>query len=516
MKTIYLQTPAHQTSIPQYVEDTTVYTSGSTIASVLHLKNYDCLLLDMEHVESMEVLENIKNFMPERYVIACSNNPETIVKSLSYGVDAILLDPMDKKECERALFKVASYVNMQEIFDDTYYIDKLTSCQNLYALEEKVEFIHDNALLKVSLHSFKAFQIYYGTKLTDKVLIEFKDAIKLNLPVNAELFRTNEDEFSILLNNPSPSQEKILSAQLKSFFEQTPVEVDGFLLKIRIDIGIATGRDLLEKSDIALFEAKEGKHIATYDEDSAFVKQQHEQIRWVKVIQEAICDDRIRVHFQPIMDNSSDHITKFEVLCRIEDKDQRLYQPQEFIPSAIVAGRMSDITRVVIDKSFKYFKDNSYAFSINATLEDFEADYLVEYIAFKCDYYAIDPKRVYIEILENISTEATSGCLEQIHALKEMGCNISIDDFGVDSANFSRMMQIQAEVLKIDGHFIQHLLHDENAKIIVENIVQFSQKMGAKTVAEYVDSKELFELVKELGIDYSQGFYIGKPSANIL
>jgi EAL domain-containing protein (putative c-di-GMP-specific phosphodiesterase class I) len=329
------------------------------------------------------------------------------------------------------------------------------------------------------------------------------------------LFRTNEDEFSVLLNNPSPSQEKILSAQLKSFFEQTPIEVDGFLLKIRTDIGIATGRELVQKSDIALFEAKEGSRIATYDEGSAFIKQQHEQIKWVKVIQEAICDDRIQVHFQPIMDNNSHHITKYEVLCRIQGKDKSIYQPNDFIPSAIVAGRMSDITRIVIDKSFKYFKNSKHAFSINATREDFEADYLVDYIGYKCDFYGIDPRRIYIEILENISSEGTKGCMQQIRDLREMGCNISIDDFGVDSSNFSRMMQMQAEVLKIDGHFIQHLLHDENAKIIVENIVAFSQKMGSKTVAEYVDSKEIFEVVKDLGIDYSQGYYIGKPSAHI-
>ncbi len=515
MRIIYLQTPTHQTSITSYAKNITVYTSGSTISSVLHQKNYDCLILDMEHVESMEVLQTIKNFLPERYVIACSSESAVILSALTHGVDAVVLNPLDKNECERTLLKAASYINMQEIFDDTYFVDKLTSCMNVYALQERIALQEESVLLKVSLHSFKAFQVYYGTELTNKVLVEFKDAIGLNLPVNAELFRSNEDEFSILLKNPSPSQEKILSSQLKSFFEQTPIEVDGFLLKIRIDIGIASGDELIEKADIALFEAKEGSRIVTYNEDSVFIKQQHAQIKWVKIIQEAICDDRIRVYFQPILDNSSDHITKYEVLCRIEGKDGSLYQPQEFIPSAIVAGRMSDITRVVIDKSFKYFKDNSYAFSINATLEDFEADYLVDYIEYKCDFYGIDPSRIYIEILENISTEATSGCIEQIQALKEMGCNISIDDFGVDSANFSRMMQIQAEVLKIDGHFIQHLLHDKNAKIIVENIVQFSQKMGAKTVAEYVDSKELLELVKTLGIDYSQGFYIGEPAAVI-
>ncbi len=515
MRVLYLQTPLHQSLICNHVNNITVYSSGSTIEAALHLKNYDCLILDMDHVESMEVLEKIKSFIPDRYVIACTSQPEVIVESLASGADSIVLNPLDKSECERALYKAASYMNMQEIFDNTYYVDKLTSYLNIYALEEKVALTHNNALLKVSLHSFKSFQIYYGTEITDKVLVEFGKAININLPVNAELFRTNEDEFSVLLKNPSPSQEKILSAQLKSFFEQTPIEVDGFLLKIRTDIGIATGKELIQKSDIALFEAKEGSRIAVYNEDSAFIKQQYEQIKWVKVIQEAIHDDRIQVHFQPILDNSRHDITKYEVLCRIEDKDKTIYYPNDFLASAIVAGRMSDITRVVIDKSFKYFKDKSHSFSINATREDFEAEYLVEYISYKCDYYGIDPSRVYIEILENISAESTRGYLQQIRDLKALGCKISIDDFGVDSSNFSRMMQIQAEILKIDGHFIQHLLHDENARIIVENIVEFSQKIGSKTVAEYVDSQEIFDLVKQLGIDYSQGYYIGKPMPTI-
>lgn len=215
------------------------------------------------------------------------------------------------------------------------------------------------------------------------------------------------------------------------------------------------------------------------------------------------------------MNNQNNEITKYEVLCRIEDKDKTLFQPNDFIPSAVIAGRMCDITHIVIDKSFKYFKDKEYSFSINVTKEDFIADYLVEYISYKCDYYSINPKRIYIEILEDISTEATNGYITQIQALKELGCNISIDDFGVDSSNFSRMMQIQAEVLKIDGHFIQHLLYDNNARIIVENIVEFSKKIGAETVAEYVDSAEIHEMVKKMGINYSQGFYIGKPAPSI-
>jgi EAL domain-containing protein (putative c-di-GMP-specific phosphodiesterase class I) len=515
IRVLSLQSPSHKNILDTYVSNMKTYTSGMTISSVLHHKNYDVLFLDMLHSESMEVLQSIKLFLPDRYVIACSKDSEVIKESLMAGADAILMNPLDIVQCERTLYKAAAYMNMQEIFDDTYYTDRLTECKNNYALEEEIQYKNDNALLKVCLHSFKAFQIYYGIDITNKVLIEFGNAIKLNLPVNASLYRSNEDEFSILLNNPSPSQERLLSAQIKSFFEQTPVEVDGFLLKISTNIGVSTGKELIQKADIALSEAKEGSRIATYDEKSEFIKKQHEHIKWVNVVQEAICEDRIKVYYQAIMDNGDSQIRKYEVLCRIEDKDKTLYQPKDFLPSAIIAGRMCDITRIVIDKSIKYFKDKEHSFSINVTKEDFIAGYLTEYIAYKCDYYSMDPKRIYIEILENISTDAATGFLSQIHALKELGCNIAIDDFGVDSSNFSRLMQIHAEILKIDGHFIQHLPYDNNAKIIVENIVEFSKKIGAETVAEYVDSAEIHEIVKEMGINYSQGFYIGEPAFGI-
>jgi EAL domain-containing protein (putative c-di-GMP-specific phosphodiesterase class I)/GGDEF domain-containing protein len=515
IRLLYLQDKSYQDALFDYSDEIKTYTSGMTISSVLHYKNYDALVLDMNHPESIEVLKSLKQFLPERYVIACSDDADRIKESLFLGADDIIMDSQESELVKRALYKLASYLNMQEIFDDTYYIDKLTSFKNFYALEEDIAYKSENALLKVCMHSFKAFQIYYGVDITNKVLVEFGNAIKLNLPINAELYRSNEDEFSILLNNPSPSQEKVLSKQIKAFFEQTPVEVDGFLLKIHTDIGISTGKDLLPKADIALSEAKEGSRIAIYNEDSAFIKEQRAHIEWVKIIQEALSEDRIKVHFQPIMNNKNNNINKYEVLCRIQSKEFTLYQPYEFIPPAIVAGRMCDITKVVIDKSFKFFKDNDYAFSINITREDFMAEYLVDYISYKCDYYQLDPKRIYIEILENISTESAQECLDQIKALQALGCNITIDDFGVDSSNFSRMMQINAEVLKIDGHFIQHLLHDENARIIVENIVDFSKKIGAQTVAEYVDSQELYDVVRDMGINYSQGFYVGKPADTI-
>jgi len=515
VRLLYLQTPNHKTGFESFTQHIKVYTSGTALSAVLHLKNYDFLVLDMAHKESTEVLQSYKQFFPCNYVIACCSEPEIIHTALENGADAILLDQLNEDECERAMYKASSFLNMQDIFQDRYYLDKLTSVQNTYALEEKVSLVYEAALIKIALRNFKAYQVHYGHEITNRVLVQFGDAIKLNLPINAELFRTNEDEFSILLNNPSPSQENILSTQIKAFFEFTPIEVDNFLLKINTAMGIATGKSLMQKAEIALSEAKSGFSIVTYDKKSAFIKAQYEHIKWVKIVQEAIEEDNVIVYFQPIMNNLNASVNKYEVLCRIQEDDNTIYMPDDFMPSAVLAGRMCDISRIVIDKAFKHFKDKTSSFSINISREDFLEEYLVDYISYKCDYYNLDPKRIDIEILENISTESAKGFISQINALKDLGCNISIDDFGVDSSNFARMMLIQAQVLKIDGNFIQAMSSDKNAKIIVQNIVEFSKNIGAETVAEYVDSPELHKLVIDMGINYSQGFFIGEPRAYI-
>jgi len=515
VRLLYLQSPNHQMGFEGLTQNIKVYTSGTALSSVLHLRNYDFLVLDMAHKESTDVLQSYKQFFPCHYVIACCSEPQVMWDALKNGADAILMDPSDEEECERAMYKATSFLNMQDIFQDRYYLDNLTSTQNSYALDEKATLVKEAALIRVALRSFKAYQVHYGHEISNRVLIEFGDAIKINLPINAELFRTNEDEFSILLSNPSPSQENILSAQIKAFFEHTPIEVDGFLLKINTIMGISTGKNLIQKAEIALSEAKSGFSIVTYDKHSAFIKAQYEHIKWVKIIQEAISEDKVNVVYQPIMNNTNANVDKYEVLCRIEEDKDTFYMPNDFIPSAILAGRMCDITRIVIDKSFKYFQDKTCSFSINITREDFLEEYLLDFISYKCDYYNIAPERIDIEVLENISTESAKGFISQINALKDFGCNVSIDDFGVDSSNFARMMLIQAEVLKIDGNFIQAMPFDENAKIIVQNIVDFSKNIGAKTVAEYVDSPELHKLVIEMGIDYSQGFFIGEPRASI-
>jgi EAL domain-containing protein (putative c-di-GMP-specific phosphodiesterase class I) len=169
----------------------------------------------------------------------------------------------------------------------------------------------------------------------------------------------------------------------------------------------------------------------------------------------------------------------------------------------------------MIDKAFKYFQSNSYAFSLNITAQDFQENYLEDFLQYKCDYYHIAPQRVYIEVVESITINGTDETLEQIKRLRNKGFNITIDDFGIEQSVFSRLLRLEAKTVKIDSSFIKGLDTNLSNQMIVENIVSFAKRIGAKTIAEFVDTKQVQEKVCELGIDYSQGFYIGKPESQI-
>lgn len=516
IRLIYLQSLSHQSLLGRGLENTKIFTLSHDMKLYLTVKDYDFIALDMGHLRSMQILKQLKKSSPQSYVIVSSTNEKILMQALKEGADASLINPMDKDECDRVLYKAASYVNMQEIFYQTYYLDDQSSLENLDALKKRLEYRQKDTLIRLSLRNYKNYQIYYGVEITNRVLIKLAEAIKLNLPLSARIYKTAEDEFSILLDMPVSAQVQMLSQQLKSFFEQEHISLEELDFNCDLDIGVSSGIDLIKRAGIALSEAKEGRGLAYYDEASSFVQRQKENIRWMQIVQEAIREDRVMAYYQPIMGNEYINIMKYEALCRIESKEGNIYNPAEFMDAVRMAGHLCDITRIMIDKTFKYFKDNNYSFSINISKEDFLADYLYGFIAHKCDYYDIEPSRVYIEILETISNASVHSFIRQIEELKELGCNISIDDFGTDSSNFSRVMQLKAEVLKIDGEFIQKLLIEENARIIVENIVSFAKKIGAETVAEFVDSKELYQLVRQMGVNYSQGYYIGKPSKEIL
>ena len=174
------------------------------------------------------------------------------------------------------------------------------------------------------------------------------------------------------------------------------------------------------------------------------------------------------------------------------------------------------ITRAIIRKTFEAFKENSTEFSINMSVEDFLDPYTLQYLKFYLSEFPTVRNRVSFEILETESVTDFEKFANHIADMKSFGCKIAIDDFGTGYSNFDVLLKLQLDYLKIDGTLIEKMDTDVNSRIIVENIVNFCRKMGIKTIAEYVHSRKIYDIVKSLGIDYSQGFFLGEPKPAIL
>jgi EAL domain-containing protein (putative c-di-GMP-specific phosphodiesterase class I) len=148
-------------------------------------------------------------------------------------------------------------------------------------------------------------------------------------------------------------------------------------------------------------------------------------------------------------------------------------------------------------------------------MNDLHEDYLVKFLEYKCEKYSIEPSRVYLELVEDIILCTSKAVDEQIGRLKQSGFHVIVDDFGTDKSAYSRMFDLEAEYIKIDGTFIKKLLGNKEQQLIVKSIIDFAKKSNIKTIAEHVETEEIYKIVKELGVDYSQGFYIGKPSLTL-
>ena len=200
---------------------------------------------------------------------------------------------------------------------------------------------------------------------------------------------------------------------------------------------------------------------------------------------------------------------------RILDEDKKAIAPIHFLEIAKVAKLYPQITKIVVENAFEKIKDSPYEVSINLSMEDVIDKNTVEFLTSILRRNKIGEKVVF-EILESEGIENYDEVKDFITQMKKFGCKFAIDDFGSGYSNFGHIMKLQVDYIKIDGSLIKNITFDKNSKILLKAIVSFSQEMGLKTIAEFVASKEIFEEVKAYGIDYAQGYFIGKPEPNLV
>jgi diguanylate cyclase (GGDEF)-like protein len=375
-------------------------------------------------------------------------------------------------------------------------------------------------LFLINVDNFSNYNSTYGYEVGDILLHRVADLIEISKPENMQLYRVSSDEFA-LLGDGRLSQKRIdeIASSMISFFDQMSIDIDAELsVNVSISMGIATGmgKSLLTNAKEALEELREYSRGSynIYDENSEFIKKQHENYFWINQLKRAFELEKIEPFFQPRLNNETKKVEKFEALARIID-DGSIVPPIRFLEASKLTGTLSLVTRVMIEHSFRVFSGTNYSVSINITNMDLHLGHLESLLLKYATKYGIKPSNVILEMLEDIESLNSKDTLDQLYSLRSHGFKIAIDDFGSRSSNLSRLLDFSPDFIKIDGSFIKNILSDKKSQTIVESIVFLCKKSGIDVVAEFVHSKEVQDRVLSLGIKYSQGYYIGEPKQTI-
>jgi EAL domain-containing protein (putative c-di-GMP-specific phosphodiesterase class I) len=220
-------------------------------------------------------------------------------------------------------------------------------------------------------------------------------------------------------------------------------------------------------------------------------------------------------YYQPIFDVRTGQVEKYEALVRLKDSTGKILSPYLFLDVSEKIKLYHKITEIMIEKTFSYFATNGLHFSLNLAFSDMLNDKTRDFLFEKMAYYDI-ASQLTIEILETQEYEKDEVVKQFIEDVYAHGAVVAIDDFGSGYANFEHLTSIPSDIIKIDGSLIKNIHQDKNTRLIVETIIDFVKKLNKKVLAEFVHNKEVYDIVKELGIDYIQGYYLGEPKPEVL
>ncbi|MCD6172574.1 MAG: EAL domain-containing protein [Sulfurimonas sp.] len=525
-------------------ENVDVALDGREAYDMYLASKYDLIIIDidMPKMNGFKLSEKIraKDIYIPILLVSAYREVENFLAGIRLGIDGYLLKPIEMKQLFTFIIKVVkqietrnSLIEYQNNLEETikkktnelnyrciheYYTD----LPNSMMLHSDLDKINYDYMLLLDMSHFAVINKEYGKDFANQIIIKTAETLQYHITKNSKLYKTESDRFVILIKNMASDEMIEFCKQIVSFFDIKYISIDDIELPMTFNIGVSRLADAVHDTVIqceyALDKSKEfgSRHFEIYDELNIDYKHEKDAVIWLKKARELILNDKIKPYFQPIKNIAKNEVYKYEVLAR-GFLDGEIIEPEYFIPQAERLGLISSVTKSIINQSFEFFSHNDYMFSINITERDLLEDFLINFLSEKVKTYNIEPERVSLEVLENITIlKYNCKITNQLNALSDLGFKISIDDFGVENSNFSRLLNLKLDYIKIDGLFIRGLKDNEKNRTVTMAIVNLAKTLNIKTIAEYVENEEIYELVKKCGIDYAQGYHVGKPKSILL
>ena len=416
--------------------------------------------------------------------------------------------------------------------------DTLTGLANREAFSHRLNVLMQNtmdasithALLYIDLDQFKLVNDTLGHRAGDEMLLQATTIIKTMIRSADFCARLGGDEFGIILSNIPIGQAKQISERLlnrlknhKMVWDDKIFTINSSIGLVKIDMDSQDIQAILAAADDACFTAKEegGGKIKLYDSTSNIFLKRRSEMTWISKLNSAVEDDRLVLYYQPIITLNPERFTtvKNEILLRLVSPEGDLILPGDFIPAAERYNFMPTIDKAVVRKSLKAIAsiihqapDEDIMFSINLSAGTLANEQFLETIAGLVTASGIPPRYLCFEVTETATISNMQVTNTFIREMRDKGYSFSLDDFGSGFSSFNYLKTLPVDYLKIDGAFVCDMDSNPVDRSMVEAINNLGHIIGTVTIAEFVRSKEIMLLLKDIGVDYAQGYEIAAPS----
>jgi len=500
------------------------------IKKALH-ESPDIILMDamMPEMNGFEATKEIRKIDKIQRIpilmITSLESKEDKIKALECGVNDFINKSFDKLELKA---RCKSYVETARL-NKRYILASINAASgypNKLALMKDIHHfqMRKPGLFLIYMDNYTLNESFFGSNIAEKLDTIFLNTLKqfsALLPKHS-IYHISNGEYAILADTEKFEASRIeaFCANLIDHVKKSRFSWDIYEFYVNITMSYADteAQTLYEDAHavlgVALSEKKE--YLLSNGLIHKLKQNIEENLKILKVIKEALKDDKIIPFFQPIYNNKTGEIKRYEALVRMYDENYDLVFPQPYFLEAAKKGKLYPyITKLLIDKVVKKIREKGCEISVNLSSLDIEDPMMREFLLEALEQNKDVTDKLIFELLEDKETDSYEVVKAFIETAKSYGVKIAIDDFGSGFSNFIRIIEFKPDIIKLDGSLIMDIDKSEACRQTVETIKVFADKIGAKTVAEYVSDRKIFDIINEIGIDYSQGFYIGKAELQL-
>ncbi len=435
-------------------------------------------------------------------------------------VRGLIIDISNEKRREEQIVYLAEHDALTGLVNRRYFQERLA-----HHISFGQRYGHESALLFLDLDQFKYINDTYGHQAGDAYLLQVAVSLKNSLRDTDILGRLGGDEFGVILPFADRGEAVNVAENVLASLSSTEWRHEEQQVHISASIGISLfpsddkePSQVLAEADAAMYLAKaQGRNrYHVYSKEDQGMARMQAKVEIENMIRDALNNDRVVLHYQPIFNLETGEISHHEALVRIIDADNNLIMPSNFIKTAERFGLIKEIDRWVFAKAVGVVAESLQAGSIvdvainlsGKHIDDSEFHTWMHELLQKNQGVA---EHIIIELTETAAVESLITAKKFIDSMSQKGCRFALDDFGVGFSSFQYIKNLPVDYIKIDGSFVRNLHVDEADRVFVRAAVDIAKSMGIHTIAEFVENEKIMCVLKGLGADFGQGYYLGRP-----